>query len=220
MSGLPRTVEASLALAGLALCAPVMAAAAIAIRATSPGPAIFVQERVGKGGRTFKMFKFRSMSTGGSGPQVTARGDRRITPVGKLLRKSKVDELPELWNVVRGDMSLVGPRPEVPTYVDQSDRLWQRVLEARPGLTDPVTLRLRNEEELLATAPMESSRYYREKLLPFKLSGYIDYLEKRTWRSDVEVLFRTAAAVVLPSRAPLPTLEEVEAISLRARALA
>src|SRR5262245_12565695 len=105
------------------------------------------------------------MRPASSGPQVTALGASRLTPIGRILRKSKLDEWLELWNVVRGDLSLVGPRPEVPRYVDTQDPLWTRVLKARPGITDPVTLRLRNEEELLASAPEEPAAYYFKTLL-------------------------------------------------------
>jgi lipopolysaccharide/colanic/teichoic acid biosynthesis glycosyltransferase len=143
------------------------------------------------------------------GAQVTAKGDARVTRVGRFLRKSKLDELPELWNVVRGDLSLVGPRPEVPKYVNIEDPLWQRVLEARPGITDPVTLRLRNEEELLASCAGGPERFYLDTLQPYKLLGYVQYLQKRTWRSDLHVLLRTVFAVIFPAKAPSPGMEEV-----------
>src|SRR5687768_57390 len=169
--GLPRTVEALLALGGLVAAAPVLAVAAAAVKASSPGPVLFKQERVGRFGRPFTFYKFRSMRMNNSGPQITASHDSRVTKVGKILRKTKIDEVPGLWNVVMGDLSLVGPRPEVPKYVDQGDPLWQRVLQARPGITDPVALRLRNEEDLLASAPEEPAKYYSNTLLPFKLRG-------------------------------------------------
>lgn len=209
--GLPRSVEALMALGGLVATAPVLAAAAAAVKLSSPGPILFCQERVGRFGRSFTLYKFRSMRVQNTGPQITAKGDSRVTAVGKLLRKTKIDELPGLWNVVRGDLSLVGPRPEVPKYVDLKNPLWQKVLSVRPGITDTVTLRLRNEEELLASAPEEPAAYYSKTLLPYKLRGYVEYLEQRSWRSDVEVLVKTALAVVVPGRAPPPTHEEVRA---------
>jgi len=143
------------------------------------------------------------------GAQVTVKGDARVTRVGRLLRKSKIDELPELWNVVRGDLSLVGPRPEVPKYVNLADPLWQRVLKARPGITDPITLRLRNEEELLASCPEDPQRFYLNTLQPYKLIGYSEYLDRRTWRSDVHVLIGTVFAIVFPDMTPPPPLETI-----------
>ena len=150
MAGIPRPVEAVAALAGLIIAAPVLALAALGIAFTSRGRIIFRQSRVGQDGRIFVLYKFRTMRIGQVGIQVTAGDDSRVTYVGRLLRKTKMDELPELWNVLKGDMSLVGPRPEVPRYVDLNNSKWQRVLKVRPGITDPLTLRLRNEEELLA----------------------------------------------------------------------
>jgi lipopolysaccharide/colanic/teichoic acid biosynthesis glycosyltransferase len=137
-----------------------------------------------------------------AGPQVTAGGDRRITGVGRWLRRSKLDELPELWNVLRGDMSFVGPRPEVPAYVDASDPLWREILLVRPGLTDPVTVALRDEESLLKSAS-DPERYYRETLQPQKLEGYRAYLRRRTWKSDLRVLWQTAGAILRPGLAAL-----------------
>src|SRR5947208_5366563 len=135
-----------------------------------------------------------------SGPQVTSVDDTRITRVGKFLRKSKVDELPTLWNVLRGDMSLVGPRPEVPKYVNLEDPMWQAILSARPGITDPVTLRLRSEEELLAKVKGEPEQYYVNELQPLKLKGYLAYLTDRSWSTDLKVLCQTVAAVIVPGQ--------------------
>ena len=130
---------------------------------------------------------------------MTARGDDRVTPVGRVLRRTKLDELPELWNVLRGDMSFVGPRPEVPEYVDLDDPEWAEVLQARPGLTDPVTLALKDEEDLMESVAGDRERYYRETLQPRKLAGYRSYLERRTWRTDVGVIWNTVMAL-LPGR--------------------
>jgi lipopolysaccharide/colanic/teichoic acid biosynthesis glycosyltransferase len=207
--GLPRVVEAAAAAAGLAAAWPVVLAAAVAVKATSPGPALFRQQRVGLHGRPFTMVKMRTMTVQNAGPKVTAGGDRRITRVGAVLRKWKLDELPTLWNVVKGDMSLVGPRPEVPDYVDLQDPLWSVVLDARPGLTDPVTLRLRNEEELLAAVQEDREAFYKRELQRWKLLGYADYVRGRSARKDLGVLLRTAAAVVVPALAPPPTVDEI-----------
>jgi lipopolysaccharide/colanic/teichoic acid biosynthesis glycosyltransferase len=120
--------------------------------------------------------------------------------VGRFLRRSKLDELPQLWNVVRGDMSLVGPRPEVARYVDMQDPVWQRVLRVRPGITDPVTLQLRDEEALLAGVEGDRERFYREELQPEKLRQYAAYLENRSAWADVKVLYKTVLAVLFPGR--------------------
>jgi lipopolysaccharide/colanic/teichoic acid biosynthesis glycosyltransferase len=194
-------VEAALAAAGLVVSAPVLAVAAAAIAATSGLPVFFRQERVGRGGRPFTLIKLRTMRATGGGPKVTAGNDPRITAVGRFLRRTKLDELPELWNVLRGDMSFVGPRPEVADYVHPESALWREVLSVRPGLTDPVTLRLRHEEELLEAVQGDREKYYRETLQPRKLEGYVDYLRRRSWRSDLGVLLATAGAILRPRRA-------------------
>ena len=208
--GLPSWFERTVACAGYGALSPLLLLCAIAVRCSSPGPVLFRQERVGQGGRPFRLLKFRSMQVNVGGAQVTAHGDARITGVGRFLRKTKLDELPELWNVVRGELSLVGPRAEVPMYVDLENPQWKRVLQAKPGVTDPVTLRLRNEEELIAAGGGDPEVFYREVLQPLKLQGYVRYLERRTTWSDLGVLVRTVLAVVMPSKAPPPTLEDLE----------
>jgi lipopolysaccharide/colanic/teichoic acid biosynthesis glycosyltransferase len=198
--GIPRPLEALLAAGGLIVSLPILAVGAVLVRATSRGPAIFRQQRVGRGGRPFTLYKLRTMRVSAEGPQVTARGDDRITPVGRFLRRSKLDELPQLWNVVRGDMSLVGPRPEVARYVNIQDPAWQRVLRVRPGITDPVTLQLRDEETLLARVEGDRELFYREELQPEKLRQYATYLENRSTWTDVEVLYKTVLAVLFSGR--------------------
>jgi lipopolysaccharide/colanic/teichoic acid biosynthesis glycosyltransferase len=199
--GLPRPVAAALAAGGLLVAAPVLAVAAAAIAATSGLPVFFRQVRVGRHGRPFTMIKLRTMRKSGVGPKVTAGNDPRITPVGRFLRRTKLDELPELWNVLRGEMSFVGPRPEVADYVHPESALWREVLSVRPGLTDPVTLRLRHEEALLESVAGDREKYYRETLQPRKLEGYVSYLRRRSWWSDVGVLMATAGAILRPRRA-------------------
>jgi len=157
---------------------------------------LFRQKRVGRSGRLFELLKFRTMVVADTGPQVTSRNDARITRLGRLLRKTKLDELPTFWNVLRGDMALVGPRPEVPRYVNQDDPKWSVILSVRPGITDPTTVALRNEEDLLARAYPDVETYYRTQLQPAKLTGYIDYLQQRTFRTDLSVLGRTLAAII------------------------
>lgn len=188
--GLPHFLEAVASAAGLVVALPLLLVAATAIRLTSPGPALFRQQRVGRFGRPFFLLKLRTMRAE-NGPQVTAAGDPRVTPVGRFLRRTKLDELPQLWNVLCGDMSLVGPRPEMARYVDLQDPRWSRVLSVRPGLSDPASIRYRDEETLLARVPGDRDRYYREVLLPAKLEISQAYLSHRTWRSDVAIVART-----------------------------
>ena len=207
-TGIPRWLEVPAAALGLVAGSPVFLLLAAAVALTSGLPVLFRQARVGRHGKAFILLKFRTMDNGRSGAGVTARGDARVTPMGRLLRKTKLDELPELWNILCGDMSFVGPRPEVPRYVDLKNPLWQKVLQVRPGLTDPVTLSLRNEEELLATAD-DLESYYRQVLQPYKLHGYWSYLAQRSARTDIGVLVRTAAAVLLPGTKAGPSAEEI-----------
>jgi lipopolysaccharide/colanic/teichoic acid biosynthesis glycosyltransferase len=207
--GIPRFVEVTLSGGGLLVCLPVLLLAALAIKLSSKGPVLFQQKRVGYERKLFTLYKLRTMKMVNQGVQVTASDDKRMTSVGRLLRKTKIDELPELWNILRGDMALVGPRPEVPRYVDLTHPAWQQVLQARPGLTDPVTLKLRNEEELLAAVKGDREEFYLKTLQPYKLKGYLDYLHKRSGWSDVKILFDTFLAVLFSHRTPAPTIHEV-----------
>jgi len=197
--GIPRWADAMIAFLGLLGAAPLIAVIAPAIALSSPGPVFFRQKRVGQGGRLFDLYKLRTMKLSANGPQVTSSNDQRITSLGRFLRRTKLDELPTLWNVLRGDMALVGPRPEVPRYVKLEAPVWQAVLAVRPGLTDPVTLRLRNEEKLLAEIKTDTESYYVDELQPAKLSGYVAYLAERNWFTDVRVLLRTVVAVFFPN---------------------
>lgn len=193
--GLPRWVEAMIAFLGLVLAAPFIAFLALAIAMSSRGPIFFRQKRVGQHGRLFDLYKLCTMTPSDDGPQVTSSKDERITRLGRFLRRTKLDELPTLWNVLRGEMALVGPRPEVPRYVNLEDPIWQAVLAVRPGITDPVTLRLRNEEKLLAGVTTDTESYYVDELQPSKLKGYVAYLEERNWRSDLKVLGQTIVEI-------------------------
>lgn len=187
---------------GLLVSAPLLVVTAALVKVSSPGPVLFRQQRVGLGGQPFELWKFRTMRVGGGGPQVTADGDTRITRVGRLLRKSKLDELPELLNVLRGDLSLVGPRPEVAKYVAHYPAEERAFLQGfRPGITDPATIRFRNEEDILARAP-DPERAYIEEVLPQKLRMYREYLEGASFLSDLGVLSATVKVVLRPSAAP------------------
>lgn len=191
-----RVFDVVVAAMGLLVSAPLLLVIAATVRLSSPGPALFRQIRVGLGGAEFEILKFRSMRTGASGISVTAGDDPRITRVGRWLRSTKLDELPQLINVLRGDMSLVGPRPEVPRYV----ALWPkevrtRVLSVRPGITDPASIAFRREEEVLAAA-IEPERAYIEEVMPQKLALYMDYVGSRSFLGDLRILLGTARATV------------------------
>ncbi|HEY6931720.1 MAG TPA: sugar transferase [Thermoanaerobaculia bacterium] len=193
--GIARPAEAAAALAGLILTAPLIAIASGLILATSGRPVFFRQERVGQGGRLFWICKLRTMRPSRGGLDVTGSDDPRITRVGRLLRKTKIDEIPQLWNVLKGEMSLVGPRPEVPRYVDPRNPLWEEVLRVLPGMTDPVSVKLRNEEGLLAAAGGDRDKFYREELIPVKLEGYAAYIRQRSWLTDLQVIGKTLLAL-------------------------
>lgn len=189
--GAKRAVDILLAGSGLILTVPLSLAIALAVRLTSQGPVLYAGTRVGKYGRPFLMYKFRTMRSGAElvGPAITAARDPRVTQVGRLLRLSKLDELPQLINVVRGDMSLVGPRPEAPQYVALYDERQRQVLTVRPGITGPTQLRFRFEETLLPVG--NADRYYRTELLPRKLESDLEYVRTRTFWHDVQLLAET-----------------------------
>jgi len=182
---------------GLVVLTPLFAIAAAIILLEDGSPVFFRQKRIGRHAETFWLWKFRSMRVTSSGPKVTAAGDSRLLCVGALLRKYKIDELPQLWNVLKGEMSLVGPRPEVPEFVDPSSAVWRQVLEARPGITDLATLTYRNEEDILGTAD-NPEQYYRQHILPKKLQVTIEYLSYRSFSSDIRVLLKTMRYSVAP----------------------
>jgi lipopolysaccharide/colanic/teichoic acid biosynthesis glycosyltransferase len=198
--GIPRIVEVILAGCGLVILSPILALAAIMVALSSPGPVFYRQIRIGFKGKPFTLYKFRSLSVSQGGTEITVKGDTRITLTGRFLRKTKIDELPELWNVLKGDMALVGARPEVEKYVNRDNWLWREILRSRPGITDPVTMSLRNEEELLASVDGDRERFYVEKLQPVKLEGYVRYLRRRNAWLDVWVIFKTLYVIVMPRR--------------------
>ncbi|MEW5723017.1 MAG: sugar transferase [Thermodesulfobacteriota bacterium] len=191
-----RRLELVLAASGLLLLSPLFLFLAVWIKLDSPGPVLHRAWRVGQGGRLFRLYKFRSMIARAelAGPAITARDDPRITRAGRWLRRFKLDELPQLINVVRGDMALVGPRPESPLYVALYTPEQRRVLAVRPGITSPATLRYRHEEELLQGEDWEKT--YREKILPDKLVFELDYLKRKNLITDMELLVRTVLALV------------------------
>ncbi len=182
----------------LVLLAPVFALCALVIKLSSPGPVFFTQHRGGRGGRVFRIVKFRSMVVGAehAGPGITISGDPRVTPFGGLLRRLKLDELPQLLNVLRGEMSLVGPRPELPEYVASYTSQQRKVLTVRPGITDIASVCYRYEEEVLHHSS-DPKRFYREIILPHKLALNLEYLEKLTFFYDLYLIFRTLRALFI-----------------------
>jgi lipopolysaccharide/colanic/teichoic acid biosynthesis glycosyltransferase len=182
----------------LALAAPLMGLIALAVRLHDRGPVFYRQLRVGRHGKLFTILKFRSMRMNNAGSSITSSGDDRITPVGRLLRRYKLDELPQMRNVVRGDMSMIGPRPEVPKFVDESDPVWRAVHRVRPGITDLATLVYRDEEQVLARYA-DPERGYRETVLPAKLKLNLEYLERRTAARDLKLLALTIRYSFVPA---------------------
>jgi lipopolysaccharide/colanic/teichoic acid biosynthesis glycosyltransferase len=182
--------------AALLVIWPLLVIIAVAVRLDSNGPALFRQERVGLHGRTFRIHKFRSLRTGAPGVLISPTGDSRTTRIGSVLRRTKLDELPQLLDVFAGSMSLVGPRPEVPRYV----AMWPEVvrpliLSVRPGITDPASIVLRNEADELAAAE-DSEAHYVTSLLPRKTAIYADYVQTRNFRGDLAIIARTLHTVV------------------------
>jgi lipopolysaccharide/colanic/teichoic acid biosynthesis glycosyltransferase len=181
----------------LVVALPVMLIIALAIKLTSRGPVLFRQRRVGRDGREFEILKFRTMYHGANGLGITARGDSRITALGRVLRKSKLDELPQLFNVISGEMGLVGPRPDLAEFISELPLSLRQVLVLRPGLTGWATLHFRHEEELLAQIPPRSLRdYYAKTLLPKKVRLDLEYAGKASFLVDATILLRTVLAII------------------------
>lgn len=178
-------------LMGLLCLWPVLLIVAVLIRWKMPGgPVIFRQRRVGQYGRLFTMYKFRSMTVAHSGSSVSVAGESRITPLGATLRRYKLDELPELWNVLKGDMSFVGPRPDVPGYADQLQGHDRDILRLKPGITGPASLKYRDEEELLAQVD-DPVRYNDEVIYPDKIRLNLYYLDHYSFVKDIRMILCT-----------------------------
>jgi len=175
---------------GLLILSPLLLVIAIAIKLTSRGPVFFQQERVGKNFRPFRIVKFRTMHEGLDGPLITASSDRRVTEVGRILRRIKLDELPQLWNVLKGEMSLVGPRPEVAKYVEQFRDDYDEILLVRPGITDPASIAYRREDVMLASSNDPETKYVTE-ILPRKIAMSKEYVRTRTFFGDFVLIVRT-----------------------------
>ena len=193
-----RAFDLVAAIVGLALFGLPMLAIALWIRLDSPGPVFFRQERVGRHGKRFRIHKFRTMTVDAEqrGPQLTVGADARVTRAGRVLRANRLDELPQFLDVLAGDMSLVGPRPDVPRYVD----LWpadlrERVLAVRPGITDPASLKFRDEATLLAQAA-DPEREYMDVILPRKLALAADYADHASLWTDLAVIGRSVGVLL------------------------
>ena len=193
---LKRVLDVILSGLGLAVVSPLLAMIAFAIKLDSPGPVFFRQNRLGLNGSLFRIYKFRSMVSDAErrGTRFTVGGDDRITPVGKFLRHTKLDELPQLINVLLGEMSLVGPRPEVPEYAELFPREFAQVLRVKPGITHRATLRFRNEEKLLAMAD-DPTRTYIESIMPTKMKLYVDSMPHQSVGQDIRTIVATILRV-------------------------
>lgn len=192
-----RAFDLVTALAGVLLLSPLLLLIALWVKWDSPGPVLYRQQRVGRGGALFSIYKFRTMhQRPDGGPELTVGADPRITRAGTLLRRYKLDELPQLFNVINGSMSLVGPRPEVPRYVAHyPEPVRQIVLSVAPGITDWASIMYKDENAVLARAG-DPERAYIDTVLPAKLQYYVRYVRERTFWTDVRIIVRTLAAIV------------------------
>jgi lipopolysaccharide/colanic/teichoic acid biosynthesis glycosyltransferase len=194
-----RLFDVACAAAGLLLLMPLLAALAVVILWNDGPPILFSQTRVGRGGKPFRIWKFRTMRAGSQGSAITAAGDGRVTRAGAVLRRCKLDELPQLFNVLKGEMSLVGPRPEAPEYVELKAPIWQAVLQVPPGVTDLASLLYRDEEKLLG-ASSDPNALYRAKVLPAKLVLNLVYLRSRSLRLDLKLILLSIHYSLFPRR--------------------
>jgi lipopolysaccharide/colanic/teichoic acid biosynthesis glycosyltransferase len=203
--GITRLLDLAISLFGLIFLSPLFLLVALAVKCSSPGPIIYRSFRVGRDrrrfvrepddyqGRLFTLYKFRTMVVNANGPRATRSGDPRVTSVGRVLRLTKLDELPQLYNIWVGDMSLVGPRPEDPIYVKTYSPAQLQVLRVKPGLTSPASLLHRHEEQLLVGPDWENT--YRHTVLPAKLRIELEYLSRRTVSKDVRILAQTVSTL-------------------------
>ena len=188
-----RLFDFTFAILGLTILSPVLIIITLLIIITSPGMVLYSQKRVGRQGRLFTLYKFRTMVHNAdtmSGGSITVENDDRITAIGKLLRRWKLDELPTLWNVLKGDMSFVGPRPDVPGYADKLEGESRRVLEMHPGITGPATLKYSNEEKLLAEVD-NPKKYNDEVIFSDKVQINLKYMDNWSFWKDIKIIFKT-----------------------------
>jgi lipopolysaccharide/colanic/teichoic acid biosynthesis glycosyltransferase len=208
MTAMKRLIDIAASTAGIVFLSPLLLVAAALVRISSPGPVLFRQVRIGRGFRPFTILKFRTMVVDAPklGAAITCGDDPRITAIGRFLRKTKLDELPQLFNVLRGDMSLVGPRPEVPRYVEMFREDFAEILAVRPGITDLASITYRNESEILGRARDPQAEYV-ERILPDKIRLAKEYRRRSSVLFDLRLIVRTIAAIASPetTREPLPS---------------
>lgn len=192
-----RAFDAAVAVCACVILAPLLGVIALSVWGGDSRPVLFRQRRIGMQRREFTLVKFRTMSVraGAENGRFDAGSRDRVTGIGRFLRRTKLDELPQLWNVLRGDMSLVGPRPEVRRWVEAYPDRWAVVLQVRPGITDPASIQFRNEEEILAQSA-DPERTYRDEILPRKLGLYEAYVRSHTFLGDLRIIWQTLIAVV------------------------
>jgi len=192
-----RIFDFFLALAMILFFTPLLVVIAILIKITSDGSVFFKQNRGGKNNEYFNIIKFRTMSVKKNNDEneFDAGSSTRVTSIGRILRKSKLDELPQLFNVLKGEMSFVGPRPEVKTYIDLYPNRWRKVLSVRPGITDPASIKFRNEEEILAKSTDPENKY-RNSILPSKLTLYEHYVDNISLFFDIKLIIKTFWVVI------------------------
>ena len=196
-----RTFDVVLSIFGLVIASPLLFIIAVMILLLNGVPILFIQKRIGLFGNTFLLYKFRTMTTAKYSREGSfdAGNTNRVTHLGVFLRKTKLDELPQLWNILKGEMSFVGPRPEVRKWVDVYPDRWVKILIVRPGITDPASIYYRNEEELLAQAD-DPVACYRDQILPHKLDLYEEYVKSRTFWGDIFLIFKTIMLVIFPKK--------------------
>lgn len=195
-----RWIDVCLTAPALIVMSPLFILCGLLIKLISPGPVFFRQNRVGLGGRRFSIFKFRTMIENAEcqGLLITAKDDRRVTRLGSLMRRLKIDELPQLWNVLKGEMSLVGPRPEVPEFVQTYTPDQRTVLSVRPGITDLASIKYLDEEKVLAAAP-DPAEFYRQRVLPQKLQLNLEYIKRVSFSYDLSLILKTIGLVFFPA---------------------
>lgn len=189
-----RAFDIVFSLIGLLILSPVLALTGICVRLSSRGPALFRQERTGRYGKPFTIYKFRTMVLNHGGSSVSVRGESRITRLGSVLRKLKIDELPELWNILIGDMSFVGPRPDMPEYASRLQGEQREILSVRPGITSPASLKYAREEEILSTVS-DPLKHFDEVIWPDKMEMNLRYVRSRTFIGDLILIIRTVLGI-------------------------
>ena len=208
-----RLFDVGIAVTGLFFLSPLLFVVALLMRATSSGPVLFKATRIGKSGQPFILYKFRSMCVDADkqGPAITTKDDDRITSLGRLLRRTKMDELPQLINVLKGELSLVGPRPEDPKYLQYYTGEQRKVLSTRPGITSLASVTYRHEEQMLSGADWE--KHYIEEILPAKLSLDLDYIERKSLGTDLWIVMKTFQSLFRSPQEPGTKKRQRESLS-------